>query len=110
MSDKKLTKLDRHESEYFLGRHRIEILKGIILKTIKRARQRARWDKGDDDEYFAEEIARDLYNAWNHRNKEEIICNYCDKKSIAMVRVEGKMIDVCRKHRTEYRKQQLKKL
>ena len=64
MQDNNIERLSKEESEYEIARHFIEQFKVIVLKAIKRARQRARWENTDDDEYFAEEIARDIFNEW----------------------------------------------
>ena len=52
------------EGEYEVARHFIEQFKVVVLKAIKKARRRARWENTEDDEYFAEEIARDIFNEW----------------------------------------------
>lgn len=110
MTPKEPVKLTREQGEYFLARHQIENLKALVLKHIKQARGRLRWDKGDDDdEYFAEEIARGIYNNWNDKKKitDPVLCNYCENKSIALVKVEGNMVNVCRKHEKEWKKQRM---
>jgi len=66
MIQKEPTNMSKEDSDYAVARIAIDGLKALVLSRIKKARQRMSWSE-KNDEYFAEEIARDIYNEWKDK-------------------------------------------